>query len=680
MSKNYTQNREISWLRFNERVLEQAGKKEIPLLERLKFISIFISNLDEFFMIRMGTLTNMKTLKVERPDTTVGISLKEEINQIIELTRPLYAKKDNIYAELMQELKENGICEVVWDQLSRKEKKDVKEYFKSYILPILSPQIIDKHHPFPHLHNKQLHYVGFVKMHKKKLFSLIPIPASVPDLYYLTGEGIRYIRIENIILEMASLIFTHGEIMESAIVRATRNEDINLNCTDLDMEDYYQYQIDTDIRKEMRELLHKRKRLAVVRVEHQGEISDELKSHLCNKLKLKSSFVFGSKTPLDLKEVNLLVRKYSIEFGTELLYQQLQHDDRQDLYIKKNITKMLTKKDALLCYPRDSVKPFLDLIKESSQDKKTLSIKITIYRLSSHPKLVEYLCNAAENGVDVTVLIELRARFDESNNIAWSERLEASGCSVIYGFEDYKVHSKICLITKRVGDEIQYITQIGTGNYNESTCRIYTDLSLITSDADIGKDAVEFFRNMGIGNLSGAYTHLLVGPFKLKKHILDLIDEQIKLGKDGLIKLKVNGLADNVIIEKLREASKAGVEIKLCVRGICCILPGVDKETDNLEINSVVGRYLEHSRIYCFGKNGSEKVFISSADLLHRNMDRRIEVAVPVIDGETKLQVIEILNLALQDNVNGRLMNRDGKFQLNPCKEGKVNSQLINEG
>lgn len=674
---NYTQNREVSWLRFNERVLEQGGNKEVPLMERLKFVSIFLSNLDEFFMIRMGTLSSMKSLKIDRVDNKSGMTIKEEIAKVIEVTRPLYEKKDLIYMDLMSELREKGIFEVGFNELNPEEIKEVKTYFKSCVLPILSPQIIDKHHPFPHLHNKQLHYVGFVKMNKKKYFSLIPIPLGLQSLYFFKGNRTRYIRIENILVEFANLIFENGNILERGIVRATRNEDINFNDMDVDIEEYDQCSDDIDLRTEMRSLLHKRKRLAVVRLEYLNELSDELKTYLSTKLKLKNSFIFGSDTPLELKDINLLAKRCSSEFNEELFYPTFRQIQRDDLYVVGRVMDKVLNSDILLSFPYESIKPFLDLMKEASQDTETIAIKITIYRLSKQAKLVEYLCAAAENGIDVTVLIELRARFDESNNIRWSERLEEAGCNVIYGFEDYKVHSKICLISRRNGDEIQHITQIGTGNYNETTSKVYTDLTLITADKNIGLEAVEFFRNMGIGNLTGKYQHLMVGPYLLKSKILELMDEQIQLGKYGRIKLKVNGIADDEIIDKLNQASKAGVEVFLCVRGICCMLPDIKGETDNVIVHSVVGRFLEHSRVYAFGEGTNAKVYISSADLLFRNTNRRIEVAVPIYNAEIKERVMEILNLSLRDSINGRKMKKDGTFQRIIAEGEIVNSQSI---
>lgn len=428
----------------------------------------------------------------------------------------------------------------------------------------------------------------------------------------------------------------------------------------------------------MKGLLHKRKRLSVVRLEFQEEMSQELQDYLTVKLKIKPNQMYESKSPLSFNECKKIAIQIEEEKRNHLLYKPYIPQNPIEMRMDESVMKQVEKKDVLLSYPYESMEPFLRLVKEASEDKGVLSIKITIYRLASHPKLVDYLCRASENGIAVTVLIELRARFDESKNIYWSERLEASGCHIIYGVEAYKVHSKICLITKKLDGNISYITQVGTGNYNESTAKLYTDLSLITANEEIGMDAVAFFQNMGMGNLNGQYQHLLVGPYQMKNSLLALIDEQISLGEKGYIGIKINGLADEVLMAKMNEASKVGVKVDLCVRGVCCLLPGVEGETENIKIQSIVGRFLEHSRIYIFGKGEESKVYIASADWLHRNTDRRVEVAVPIYDREVKSKVSDIFNLSMKDTMNGRKMQSDGEFsEHTQINIEKVDSQEI---
>lgn len=679
-SKNhYMQNREISWLRFNQRVLWQGKSKGVPLLERLKFIEIFSSNLDEFFMIRMGTLYNMKKMKPQHIDEKSGMTIKEEIVAILEKVSELYKERDEVYRELVMELKKEGISEVALRDIDFEEMLYIKRYFKSCIKPVLAPQIIDKHHPFPHIRNMELHYVAFIKYHRKKTFAMIPIPSSIPKLIFLKGETIRYIRVEKIIEHFATSVFSGGEIIESNIIKVTRNEDLNFGIdaigNDSDGDDLLED--DIDFRDEMKGLLHKRKRLSVVRMEFMENISSDLSGYLGAKLKIRSNQMFASYSPLVQNEFKELVSKIDDDKREIYIYKSYTPTVPKELVNIKSMMKEVKKKDILLSYPYESMEPFLRLIKEASVSNKVLAIKITIYRLSSHPKLIDYLCNASEKGIAVTVLIELRARFDENQNIYWSERLETAGCNVIYGVKDYKVHSKICLVTYKDGDKISYITQVGTGNYNETTAKVYTDLSLLTANESIGKDAVLFFQNMGMGNLFGTYENLLVGPNEMKSKLLRLIDEQIELGAQGYIGVKINGLADDVIMRRLRGASRAGVKVDLCVRGICCLLPNVKNQTETIRIHSVIGRYLEHSRIYIFGRGDSKSVYISSADWLHRNTDRRVEVALPILDTDCRSRIVDIFNKSMNDNVHGMVMSNSGEFKDGSTDKEKYNSQEL---
>lgn len=654
MTREYTQNRELSWLKFNERVLKEAECETVPLLERLKFVSIFTSNLDEFFMIRVGSLTELQHLKESTIDKKSGMSAKQQLSAIYQNVRTLYEERETIYQEIEQQLRVHGICNLSYRELEESDKKYLNKYFYEYIEPVLSPQIVDEHHPFPHLINKTVHIGTMLSYKNKKVFAVIPIPAILPPIIYLKGEECRYIRVEELILAHLSEIFSSYQINETLTFCITRNADINPDDEEFDF--------GADFRKKMKKVLKQRRRLAAVRLEISNSISKEFTGYLTEKIGLSTEQVYITKLPFTMGYAFGLIHQLPQDKASALSYSRF--DPQENPQLKRNL-KMITQvqqKDVLLSYPYESMEPFLRLLKEASQDPAVISVKITIYRLASQAKLVEYLCQAAENGKDVTVIIELRARFDEQNNIDWSEHLEDAGCTVIYGVEDYKVHSKICLITMRDKGGIHYITQIGTGNYNEKTAKQYTDLSLITTDPEIGSDAAEFFKNMAISNLHGVYHRLLVSPNSLKSAVIDLINGEIAKGAEGKIILKLNSITDLDIIEKLKEASCAGVEIKMIVRGICCILPGIEDKTENIHIKSIVGRFLEHSRIYCFGRGGEEKIYISSADFMTRNTQRRVEVACPVSDPECRQKIREILDACLADNIKGRILRPDAQY------------------
>ncbi len=427
----------------------------------------------------------------------------------------------------------------------------------------------------------------------------------------------------------------------------------------------------------MKKVLGQRRRLAPVRMEISHSISEHFISYLCEHLALTPAMIYTTSAPMTMGYAFSLADKLTDTKRKALTYPVFKPQYPARIHKNESILRQVQKKDILLSYPFESMEPFLQMIKEASNDPTVISIKITIYRLARKTKLVEYLCNAAENGKDVTVLIELRARFDEQNNIDWSERLEEAGCTIIYGFEDYKVHSKLCLITKKERGEVQYITQIGTGNYNEKTAEMYTDLSLLTANQEIGHDANIFFQNMGIGNLMGSYKYLLVAPVSLKTSVMRLIDEEIAKGSDGRIFLKLNSLTDIDIIEKLKEASCAGVQIQMMIRGICCLLPQVPGMTENIRVFNVVGRYLEHSRIYCFGSGKNEKMYISSADFMTRNTERRVEVAAPVYDPDIQAQIHNVMDAAKADNVKARILCADGEYIKKPFTGTAVDSQQL---
>ncbi len=670
----FTQNREISWLKFNERVLSEAMDETVPLIEKLKFISIFSSNLDEFFMIRVGSLFDLMDVDKNKIDKRSGLTTESQVQNIYKAVSPLYKKKDFIYADVKSQLQKKNIFPLRFDELTGDEKKEIKRYFLNYIVPVLSPQIVDSHHPFPNLQNT-MSYIGCMLDSKEKhTFGLIQIPQSVQKVYYFEIEtGIRYIRCEDVILEFANLIFENYSIKEKVKLRVTRNADINLEDEVFD--------IDSDFRNTMKQMLKKRKRLSPVRLELSNSIGHSFVKYLGDKLHLKNYQIFVTSSPMSLSEAFSLSSKIPKPKRYDYIYPPFSPQMPIEIDMEESLIKQVQKKDLLLSYPYESMDPFVKLIDDASEDPSVIAIKITIYRLASKAKLVEYLCKAAENGKEVTVLIELRARFDEQNNIDWSERLEEAGCTINYGFDGYKVHSKICLITRKERNEIKYITQVATGNYNEKTAELYTDLSLMTYNQTIGRDASAFFRDMGLGNLDGRYEAIVTSPYTLKPKVLELIDEEIKKGNDGRILIKINSLTDIEIIDKLREASKAGVKINMIIRGICCILPGIAGETENIKIISVVGRFLEHSRVYCFGFGDELKMYISSADFMTRNTERRVEVACPIYDEDVKQKIMKILESYEFDNVKARILLSSGDY-IKPSNDGEyVNCQeyLMNQ-
>ncbi len=662
----YTQNRELSWLKFNQRVLEEAQDPSVPLLERMKFVAIFTSNLDEFFMIRVGSLFDMAAADPKAVDSRSGMTPSQQLEKIYEAVAPLYKERDKTYAEIKKQLHPYGVCGLDFKELEQSEKKYVKKYFKEQVLPVLSPQIVDANHPFPHLLNKELYVTAMLKQNNRTMLGIVPIPNFISDILYLPGHDIRYIRMEKVIMEYLNLVFGQYEVTEKNYICVTRNADIAPDDEALEVNDDFRYL--------MKQTLHKRKRMAVVRLEIAEKLNAETEKYFCEKFNITKRQIFRTKMPMKLDYMFAISGNLPDSMKRALIYRPFSPQPSGRLE-EGSIMRQIRKKDALLFYPYESMEPFLQLIKEAAFDPSVMTIKITIYRLAKKARLVEYLCAAAENGKEVTVLIELRARFDEQNNIDWSERLEEAGCRVIYGFEGYKVHSKICLITYRHRNEIQYITQIGTGNYNEKTAAMYTDLSLMTADREIGEDAALFFQNMSIGNLDGIYRHLIVSPTSLKPKVLQLMDQEIRKGAKGRIIMKMNSLTDVDFIEKAAEASQAGVRVDLIVRGICCILPGIPGYTENITISSIVGRYLEHPRIFSFGTGTDQKIYIGSADMMTRNTEKRVEVAAPVLDPDVKRQVNGYLEVMLADNVKARVLQKDGTYKKKPITEKRVNSQ-----
>lgn len=662
---NYTQNRELSWLRFDQRVLEEARDKSVPLLERMKFVAIFTSNLDEFFMIRVGSLYDMVQTDEKHRDSRSGMTPQEQLDAIYEAVAPLYKERDKTYTEIKKELSPYGVCGLDFKELEADEKKYVKKYFKEQILPVLSPQIVDSSHPFPHLLNKDI-YVTASLNKKEQMLGIVPVPTYVSDILMLPGHDIRYIRMEKVIMEYLHLVFDQYEVSDPNYICVTRNADVSPDDEALEVTD--------DFRKLMQNTLHKRRRMAVVRLETAEKLSAKMQEYFCEKFKITPAQIFRTKMPMKLDYMFSIAGNLPESMKRSLVYEPF--SPQKSAHVQEgSMLKQVKKQDILLFYPYESMDPFLKLIKDASADPNVMTIKITIYRLAKKARLVEYLCAAAENGKEVTVLIELRARFDEQNNIDWSERLEEAGCRVIYGFDGYKVHSKICLITYRNRNNIEYITQVGTGNYNEKTATMYTDVSLITADKGIGEDAAVFFKNMSIGNLNGSYQHIIVSPTSLKPKVLSLMDEEIKKGTNGRIIMKMNSVTDVDFIQKVSEASNAGVKVDLIVRGICCILPGVKGYTENLRVTSIVGRYLEHPRIFLFGTGADQKIYIGSADMMTRNTEKRVEVACPVYDETIRKQLTHMLKIMLADNVKARELKSDGKYYMKEKGTSKVNSQ-----
>jgi polyphosphate kinase 1 len=668
-AQGFTQNRELSWLKFNHRVLEEAMDETVPLLERLKFISIFTANLDEFFMIRVGSLYDLSNVNKNSIDNKSGMTVKQQLDSIYDAVRPMYKNRDQVFFEVEHQLRMHGIYNLSYAELEPPEQKFVKNYFKNTIAPILSPQIVDSHHPFPHLQNKVIHIGAMLRYKSKEVFSVVPVPAVLPEIVFLPGNEVRYIKTADIILENIKQVYSLHIISEKVLLCITRNADIN--------PDDESFEIESDFRKKMKKIIGQRKRLAPVRLELSSSISPEFSSYLSEHLSITTAQMFISETPMSLGYAFSLASKVSDTKKRVLTYRHFTPQLPSTVNMNDSIIKQVLHHDILLSYPYESMEPFLQMIREAANDSAVVSIKITIYRLASKAKLVEYICAAAEAGKDVTVIIELRARFDEQNNIDWSERLEDAGCKVIYGFEDYKIHSKICLITRRERNEIKYITQVGTGNYNEKTAEIYTDLSVLTANNDIGRDANEFFKNMAIGNLEGHYQHLLVAPASLKSTIIQLIDNEIAKGDSGYIFLKLNSITDLDIIDKLKQASCAGVTVKMVVRGICCIVPGIKGKTENISITSIVGRFLEHSRIYCFGSGNSEKIYISSADFMTRNTERRVEIACPIYDEESRSKIHTIIEATEYDNLKARVLLSDGNYAKKDTIQFPIDSQQL---
>ena len=668
MSQQVYMNRELSWLKFNERVLEEAENKKVPLCERLTFASIYQSNLDEFFRVRVGSLIDQMLLGGKMRDNKTKMTAKEQIQAVLHQVTKLNRRKDAVYETIMGQLEEQGVRMVDFRKVSKKESEYLERYFLSEIAPVISPTIVGKRQPFPFLKNNEIYAVVVLqtKSGKEKL-GIIPCSnTGFKRLVELPTAG-TYMLVEELILHYIPKVFERYNIKAKSLIRVTRNADIDADAL---------YDEDLDYRDFMTELIKRRKKLAPVRLELTREMDGEIVDILCDYLELDSDHVFQVQSPLDLSfvfEIQDTLRKVP-----ELFYEKRIPQRSAQFKEDESNFPQLKEKDKLLSYPYESMKPFLNFLREAANDKDVISIKMTLYRVAKHSKIVEYLIDAAENGKEVLVLVELKARFDEENNIEWSRRLEDAGCRVIYGLDGYKVHSKLCLVTRKSEGQVEYYTQIGTGNYNEKTARLYTDLSLMTANVEIGVEAAKVFQALSMEETVDNVEHLLVAPRCLQSRILSMIDEEIsyaKEGKEAYIGLKMNSLTDKKIIDKLIEASQAGVKIDMVIRGICCLIPGVKGRTENIQVRSIVGRFLEHSRIYIFGTQEREKIYIASADFMTRNTLRRVEVAAPIYDKDLKVQLEEMFITMLSDNQKARQEDSHGNYEIVAVQETPLNSQ-----
>lgn len=668
MSQQVYMNRELSWLKFNERVLEEAENKKVPLCERLTFASIYQSNLDEFFRVRVGSLVDQMLLGGKIRDNKTKMTAKEQIEAVLHQVMKLNRRKDAVYDAIMGQLEDYGVRLVDFRKISKKESEYLEKYFLNEIAPVISPTIVGKRQPFPFLKNNEIYAVVVLqtKSGKEKL-GIIPCSnTGFKRLVELPTAG-TYMLAEELILHYIPEVFERYNIKAKSLIRVTRNADIDADAL---------YDEDLDYRDFMAELIKRRKKLAPVRLELTREMDGEIVDVLCDYLELDSDYVFQVQAPLDLSfvfEIQDTLRK-----TPELFYEKRVPQKSSQFRDGEPVFPQIREKDKLLSYPYESMKPFLNFLREAANDKEVISIKMTLYRVAKHSKIVEYLIDAAENGKEVLVLVELKARFDEENNIEWSRRLEDAGCRVIYGLDGYKVHSKLCLVTKKSEGQVEYYTQIGTGNYNEKTARLYTDLSFMTANVEIGLEAAKVFQALSMEETVDNVQHLLVAPRCLQNKVLSMIDEEIacaKEGKEAYIGLKMNSLTDKKIIDKLIEASQAGVKIDMFIRGICCLIPGVKGKTENIQVRSIVGRFLEHSRIYIFGTQEREKVYIASADFMTRNTLRRVEVAAPVYDKDLKMQLEEMFITMLSDNQKARQEDSRGNYEIAEAQETPLNSQ-----
>ncbi len=650
-------NRELSWLKFNERVLEEAVDSKVPLCERLSFTSIFQSNLDEFFMVRVGSLHDQMIISENTKDNKTGMKAQEQLHHIFKTVRELTRKKDRAYRNIMKEIKNYGIELISFNDIDYADATYLEKYFKEAVLPLLSPQVVGKKQPFPFIKNKEIYAVALLGSKNNEKVGLVPCSNGVfKRLVSIPSVKNKYMLVEELILHFMPAIFDKYQIKGKSLIRIIRNADIDVDEAFFDEE--------PDYRDSMEKLIRQRRKLCPVKMEYSRVLDEKIIRNLCKEFNLKKEQIYYSESPLELSFVYKL--QDTLRNNKELFYDRRIPQPPACIASDESMIERIERGDLLLSYPYESMQPFLRLLNEAGRDKRVISVKMTLYRVAKNSRIVEALINAAENGKEVVVLVELRARFDEENNIEWSRRLEDAGCRIIYGIDYIKVHSKLCLITyQNEENEIKYITQIGTGNYNEKTSKLYTDLSLMTANKDIGADAVKIFAELCMAEFVENTKELLVAPKGMKNEILEYMDREIVYASNNqpaYVGIKINSLTDREIIDKLIECSRAGVKVEMIVRGICCLIPQVDGYTDNISVISIVGRYLEHSRIYMFGTPDRDNIYISSADFMTRNMEKRVEVAAPVLDLELKSRIRRMFDIMYNDRVKGRRLTGSGIY------------------
>ena len=651
-------NREYSWLLFNKRVLDQSVDLTNPLLERCKFLSIFTSNLDEFFMVRVGSLYNESISEPQATENKTRLTSAKQLDGIAEVVQKLYELRASCYSALRKELGKNGLRILRAEDLTPRQTEECRQIFLRHVLPLLSLMVLDAKHPLMQFENKRSYMICQLEKDGRRMIGVISVNPSLDRLYRLSGEKkVRLIPLEELVRLFGKLAFTGYTVNEQMLMRVTRNADFDTHIDDSDVE--------RDFSEIMKKKVESRAKLNVVRLEVDNAES-KLKDFVLKLLDLNPKFCFCDERFFDYKFLFSLGNYFSAEEGAPLKYPPFKGAVSDELALTPSLIDTVFRHDVFLSYPYDAMTPVVDLLEECSKDKRVSSIMITIYRLAHHSRIAELLCRASENGKQVVVVIELCARFDEENNMYFASKLQEAGCTIIYGMENYKVHSKIISIVLKEGEELRYITHLGTGNYNESTSKQYTDLNIVTSDKKIGEDAVAFFRNISICNTEFEYERLLVAPKTLKSGLIRYMDREIekaKNGEEGYILAKMNSLTDKEIIDKFAEASAAGVKIELVIRGICCLLPGVPGKTENIRVISIVGRFLEHSRVYSFGRGKDRVTYISSADLMTRNTDKRVEIAAPVLDSRIADRIVGILQTMLADNIKARKLCADGEYR-----------------
>ena len=650
------ENRELSWLKFNERVLDEASDKDVPLCERLSFASIFQSNLDEFFMVRVGSLHDQMLFSETKRESKTNMTAGEQLSHIFKAARDLTRKKDHTYRHLMDELKEYGVEGLNFSDIEYDDAVYLENYFKEQIMPILSPQVVGKKQPFPFIKNKEIYAVALLGSKSNEKVGLVPCSNGIlKRLISIPSERDKYMLVEELILHFMPIIFEKYQIKSKSLIRIIRNADIDVDEA-VDDED-------TDYRDMMEKLIRQRKKLCPVKMEYSRVLDEKIIHNLCKELNLNHEQIYYSESPLELSFVFGL--QDALRNNKNLFYERHIQKNPSWYVSGKPVISQVEEADRFISYPYESMQPFIRMLQEAGEDEKVVSIKMTLYRVAKNSQIVESLISAAENGKEVVVLVELRARFDEENNIEWSRRLEDAGCRIIYGLDYTKVHSKLCLITYREEGQIKYVTQIGTGNYNEKTSKLYTDLSIITANKQIGMEAAYVFTKLCMGEFVDETNYLLVAPKCMKSKILNYMDKEIEIARNGgkaYVGAKINSLTDKEIIDKLIECSKAGVRVEMIVRGICCLIPGVKGHTENISVISIVGRYLEHSRVYIFGTPDRDNIYISSADFMTRNMERRVEIAAPIYDDSIKTRIRNMFHIMECDTVKARQLCSDGNY------------------